>query len=169
MTLSRASALVASLALSSILASSCASTKPPVRPDYTGNDQVSAVSAGQLFGKWLVTSLNPYPGEGDQQTVIEYHSNGTVSGQITLQSEAAAALGSTSLTMSGDWSVDGDIVSHANISMEESSGSAMGALLSKMINSSSRNVAGSANIYELSDNRIVMVGSDGAAMQYIRQ
>lgn len=169
MTISRTTILAISLTLSSILASSCASTKPPPRPDYTGNDQVSAISADQLVGTWLVTPLNPYPGEGDQETVIEYLGNGTVSGQITPQGEGAAALGSTSFTMSGDWSVNGDTVSHANISMEENSGSTMGALLSQIINSSTHNVAGSANVYELSDNRIVMVGSDGAAMQYVRQ
>ena len=161
--------LISALTLSLVLANGCDSTKPPIRPDYEGSDQITSIDTEQLIGTWLVTSLNPYPEEGEQQTVIEYRSDGTVGGQIKLQGEGAAALGSTAFTLSGEWNVDGDTVTHSHITMEESSGSAMGALLSKIVNSSTRNVAGSANVFEMSAERIVMVGTDGAAMQYIRQ
>lgn len=153
----------------SVLITSCASLTPPVRPDYTGSDSVESADPAQFVGKWVVTSLNPYPNEEPQNTVIEYLADGTVVGFIEPKGEGADVLGNMKFQMSGNWQVNGDLISHSNIEMSSTADSQMGALISKIVNNSSKGIAGKANVYELSANRIVMVGTDGAAMEYVRQ
>jgi len=152
-----------------VVTTGCASLQPPVRPDYTGSDTVDKAEPGQFIGKWAVTDLNPYPDAEPQKTTIEYLADGTVIGLVEPQGEGASALGNMKFQMSGNWQLDGDLISHSNIEMSTSADNQMGALISKLVNNSSKGIAGQANIYELSANRIVMVGTDGAAMEYIRQ
>jgi len=150
------------------LATSCASLKPPVRPDYTGADSVDAANVSQLVGAWSVSSLNPYPEEQPQQTIIEYKQDGTVTGMIEPQGESSEVLGNMRFELTGDWTLIGDQVKHSNIEMNTSSDNAMGAMVSKLINNS-KGIAGEGNIYEISANRMVIVGTDGSAMEYIRR
>ena len=152
-----------------VVVTSCASLTPPVRPDYNGRDSVDNANPGQLIGKWVVTDLNPYPDAQPQSTIIEYLADGTVVGLIEPQGDSASALGNMKFQMSGNWQLNGDMMSHSNIEMSSSSDNQMGALISKLVNNSSKGIAGEANIYELSANRIVMVGTDGSAMEYVRQ
>lgn len=156
------------LLAASLTISSCASLTPPVRPDYTGADSVSSAQPSQLVGSWRVTELNPYPDAEPQDTVIEYRADGTVRGEVTPSGETAALMGDIRFEFLGQWSLDGDTVVHEDVTMNTIGGNGMAAMMAKMINSS-ENISGSANIYELSGSRIVMVGEDGNATQYVRQ
>lgn len=156
------------LLATALVVSGCASLTPPVRPDYNGADAVSNAEASQLIGIWQVTELNPYPGSDPQDTTIEYKADGTVRGEVIPGGETAAVLGDTRFEFLGTWTLTGDTVTHKDMQMNTTGGNAMASMMSKMINSR-QNIAGSANIFELSGNRIVMVGDDGNAMQYVRQ
>lgn len=151
-----------------MLLTSCASLTPPVRPDYAGTDSVDAAKASQIIGAWTVSSLNPYPNEEPQGTIIEYRQDGTVLGTIEPQGERTAVLGDMRFELTGEWSLEGDQIRHSNIEMNSTSDNAMGSIVSKLINSK-KGIAGEGNIYELSVNRMVIMGSDGSAMEYIRR
>ncbi len=155
--------------LAAVLAiSGCASMSPPVRPDYTGADSVSSADASQLLGSWRINPLNPYPDAEPQETTVEYMADGTVLGETVPGGESAALLGDTRFQFRGTWSLDGDTVVHKDVQMSTTGGNAMASMMARMI-SSRQNISGSANIYELSANRIVMVGDDGNATEYVRQ
>lgn len=149
---------------------SCASLTPPVRPAYTGADSVSTASSSQLVGVWTVNNLNPYPDAEPQRTTIEYKADGSVLGQVIPEGESAKALGNMTFEMTGNWRLDGDMMTHENMEMnvitedDNKMLNVLGNLFSKK-----NGLSGQANIYELSANRIVMVGSDGGAMEYVRQ
>lgn len=151
-----------------MLLSSCASLTPPTRPNYTGADSVDAANASQIIGAWTVSSLNPYPNEEPQGTIIEYRQDGGLIGTIDPQGEGTAVLGNMRFELTGVWSLEGDQIRHSNIEMNSTSDNAMGSMVSKLINSK-KGIAGEGNIYELSANRMVVMGSDGAAMEYIRR
>ncbi|NND92085.1 MAG: hypothetical protein HKN42_14595 [Granulosicoccus sp.] len=160
-------AAVVSLTIAASLAG-CASMTPPVRPAYTGTDTVNSASKSQLVGIWTVTDLNPYPESGPQSTTIEYREDGTVHGMIIPQGESAEVMGNMRFELDGQWTLTGDTVSHQDIQMNSAGDNPMASLIGKMVNSRP-GISGQANIYELSANRMVMVGSDGAAMEYVRQ
>ncbi len=151
-----------------IILASCASLTPPTRPDYTGSDDVQSAQTQQLVGKWAVSELNPLPQTEPQTTLIEYRSDGTVTGLITPSGEGLEALGNLQFELSGNWTLEADVVTHQNITMSSTRDDTLGSMISNMVNNQ-KGIAGQANIYELSADRIVMVGSDGAAMEYVRQ
>ncbi|ASJ71056.1 hypothetical protein IMCC3135_04715 [Granulosicoccus antarcticus IMCC3135] len=165
----RKSSLVAVLASTMVMAS-CASLKPSERPAYTGADTVSSANPSQLVGLWTMSDLNPYPQAEPQSRTIEYRSDGTLTGQITPEGESAKALGGMTFEMSGRWQLEEDRITHEGLEMKVISDGSnpMASLLGKAF-SQKKNLSGQANIYELSANRIVMVGSDGVAMEYVRQ
>ena len=158
------------LLVSTISLASCASLTPPVRPAYTGADSVSTATQSQLVGVWTVNNLNPYPDSEPQRTTIEYKADGSVLGQVIPEGESAKALGNMTFEMTGNWRLDGDVITHENMEMnvitegENKLMNVLGNMFSKK-----NGLSGQANIYELSANRIVMVGSDGGAMEYVRQ
>lgn len=154
--------------LSASMLSACASLAPPERPGFSGADTVDSAQAAELVGIWAVTDLNPYPDSEPQSTTIEYRDDGTVAGTLVPQGESSEALGNIQFKLTGDWTLDGDTVIHENITMNSTSDSVMGDLIGRVVNNQ-KGISGQANIYELSTDRIVMVGSDGAAMEYIRQ
>ena len=156
------------IATASMLVSGCVSLATPERPAYTGVDQIDSVDSQQLVGIWRVTELNPIPDGVSSVTLIEYKPDGTVSGQIKPNGDdAASSLGA--LSMNGQWSVDNGMISHSEITMTSESNSQFGGLIADMINRSTHDMGGEANIFEVSSNRIVMVGPDGTAMQYDRR
>lgn len=149
---------------------SCASLSPPVRPAYTGADSVSSATQSQLVGVWTVNNLNPYPDSEPQSTTIEYKADGAVLGQIIPEGESANALGNMTFEITGNWHLDGDVITHANMEMNviTDGDNKMMNMLGNMFGKKN-GLSGQANIHELSANRIVMVGSDGGAMEYVRQ
>ena len=147
----------------------CAAFSPPERPAWDGPDLVGDVDPGRLVGVWRVTPLNPYPDQGSQDTVIEYRADGTVVGRIDPgDDESMAAFGDAEFDLSGRWSVvDGSVV-HEDMTMESTSDNPLGKMVSGMINGSRRDFGGRADIRELDADRMVMLGTDGAAMRYDR-
>lgn len=158
------------ISASVLLLAGCASFQQPERPAYTGADTVSSATSSQLIGLWSVSELNPYPQAEPQGRMIEYRTDGTVTGQITPEGESARTLGGMTFKVSGLWHLDQDTITHEGIEVEvDSDGSnAMANLIGKAL-SQKTTISGTANIHELSANRIVMVGSDGVAMEYVRQ
>lgn len=146
--------------------SSCISVSTPTRPAYDGIDSVSSALASQFVGAWRVTDINPSPNATPQETIIEYKSNGKVVGQV--KTNASQAAQNLTYQLTGNWTLEGDTITHSNIRMTSKSDDRVAQLLSAMINSSNQQLGGQANVYQLSDNRIVMVGTDGAAMEYVR-
>ena len=154
----------------SMTVSACVALTPPDRPVYTGPDVVSSIDASQLVGSWVTRELNPFPGEDVQQeSTIEYRDDGSLRGLLIPKTEGATVLGEMKFEITGNWQVDGDTLIHTNIEVNSTSDNAMGAMISQMMNSSARNIAGTANVYEATADRIVMVGEDGAAIEYRRQ
>lgn len=147
----------------------CAAIEPLDRTPYKGADLISTARASQVVGIWQVKALNPTANAQPQQTTIEYRVDGTVSGTVLITNEAQNDPGIGSFRIEGNWSLQGDVLSHTNITMTSLESDALGALLSEMINSSTRDLGDQANIQELSDERMVLLGSDGAAMVYTRQ
>lgn len=157
------------LIVTAIVVSGCSSLKPPVRPDYTGTDQVTMAKPAQLLGTWTVIDLNPYPESDPQSVTIEYKQDGSVHGLIIPQGESAAALGYMKFNLTGFWQLDGDTINHTKLEMESAGdNNQLGSFISKMV-SKHQSVSGQANIFEISESRIVMVGRDGNAMEYTRQ
>ena len=160
---------LAAAALFAALASGCSLT-PPERPAYDGPDLVgSDVDPSSLVGVWRVTSLNPYPDQGEQETVIEYRADGTVVGEIDPSNdESMAVLGDTQFRMTGEWAVADGSVTHENVEMEALSENTFAQLMANMVNGLKRDLGGTADILELESDRIVMLGDDGGAMRYDR-
>ena len=159
---------VTAIILPATILSACASLTPPARPGYSGADTINIAQATQLVGTWAVNDLNPYPNTEPQSTTIEYRDDGTVVGTLIPQGESSDALGNLQFELTGEWTLEGDTVIHQNVTMNSTSDSALGGLIGRVVNNQ-RGISGQANIYELSTNRIVMVGNDGTAMEYIRQ
>lgn len=148
---------------------SCASLSPPKRPDYTGPDQVTTFDASQIIGQWRVTELNPLPDTTPSDTTIEYRADGTAFGVVIPRDQQFTSLGSMKFEMTADWSVEGEQLVHTNYDIAEVSGSEFGALMTQVMKRASGSAKPStANLMELSRDRMIMLGSDGAAMQYDR-
>jgi len=159
---------ISALLLTTILVTACSSLKAPERPVYTGLDNVDNANPSDLVGTWTVRELNPYSGSEPSTTTIEYREDGTVIGIITPEGEGIEALGKMEFELTGNWTLTDDILSHQDMVMNSTNDNAMGSILSNIVNSRPA-ISGEANIYELSEDRIVMVGNDGAAMEYLRQ
>ena len=158
---------IIALLLSATTITGCASLSSPNRPAYTGADNITSAQPEQLVGIWRVTRLNPVSGTEPQPTIIEYRGDGTVVGSTTIDGEGFGATGPLEFVLSGQWTLDADVVIHQNITMSSKDDSPIGSIISNTINNQ-KDISGKANIYELSANRIVMLGSDGDAKEYIR-
>ena len=188
-----APALVPALAAALLVASGCAALAPAERPLWEGRDQVGDVAPERLVGTWRVTPLNPYPDQATQSTVIEYRRDGSVVGQIAPSDdssddsggnsgggsngdssdssgdESATASGEARFEIRGRWTLADGIVSHADLEVRALSDDAMARLVADLINGTERDLAGTADIQQIDAERIVMLGTDGAAVRYERQ
>ena len=136
---------------------------------YSGADAVTTFDAAQLVGVWNITPLNPLEGEGNVKAIIEYRADGTLLGQSEPTGQGTAALGELKFETTGNWAIDGELVAHSNLEIKEVTGNKLAGVLGSIIRNASRNVAAQANIYELTSDRMVMVGTtDGQAMAYDR-
>jgi len=152
----------------SVLISGCATTKTPQRAIYNGVDAIDTVDPQQLVGVWDVTPLNPLDGQLSQSTRIHYKADGSLVGRLEWKDDERAEFGDMTFGVFGTWRIEAGAVVHDDIRMLERSGSEIGDLISSVINNSERNLAGSADIQQLSATRVIMLGTDGAAMQYDR-
>lgn len=149
-----------------VLLAGCASFTASGRPGYQGADLVNSADTADVVGTWNVRDLNPPANAQSQRTIIQYHSDGTVQGDVSIDDDG---FGSISFRLTGNWVLQDDVLTHSNLIMTSLDDSEFGSLLGKMINSASHDLGGSASIYELSEKRMVLVGTDGAAMEYTRQ
>lgn len=155
-----------------MILNSCATNNAPVRAHYVGPDYISSADARCLIGRWLTQELNPIENQPPQETLIEYRSDGTVTGTVSLAlADETQAPGADAfhVLITGTWSLQKDLITHSDIKMESLNDDAVSMLLSEVINNSSHELGGAANIYELSASQMITVGADGVAIQYFRQ
>lgn len=161
MTINRALALVFILSLS---IAGCA-TKAPPRIAYTGADSVGAITSDMLLGNWSVTVLNPHEGEQSGVTDVSYDAGGT----MVMNASPSAPGMEMKLRMTGTWQIQGDLVSQTLETIEDTSGSTLGSLLKPLMAGIKNRATGTANIFEASADRIVLVSTnDGQALEYTR-
>lgn len=156
--------LLAAACTMTIAIAGCAS-KAPVRSAYTGADQVGAVSTNMLIGNWAVRVLNPVDGEDGGVTNVSYSADGNV----IMNANPSGAGVDLALRMTGTWQMQGDTVTQTLESIEETSGSQLGAILTPLLGAMKDRATGSANIYEATPDRVVLVSTDdGQALEYTR-
>lgn len=159
---------LSSVLLPALFLSGCTLLSLPERPVYQGTDSVSIASPDQIIGTWKVVELNPLPNTPAQSTTIEYLANGEVTGYVeTLDNDSELPAGFT-MKLRGEWSLVGDVVTHNNMTMSSTDNSPFSQLLTDAFNSQPK-IESQANIMEIDTNRFVMIGQDGAAMEYTRQ
>lgn len=142
----------------------CAS-KPPVRTAYSGTDNVGEVSADMLIGNWSVRVLNPHDGEQGTVTDANYSADGT----LVMNASTAAQGLDMNLRMTGRWQLQGEMISQTLESIEDTSGSAIGALIKPFLAGMKNRATGTANVFEAQPNRLVLVSNeDGQALEYTR-
>lgn len=146
----------------------CVSATSPERPRYTGLDKINNAKRTQLIGEWSATELNPIANTESQTTFVEYRNDGTVSGTVPASKDSPSSLNELELSLSGNWTLEADVVIHRNMMVQSTDDSELGLLLNRAFENQA-GMSSRANIYEISDNRIVMVGDDGKAVEYTRQ
>ncbi len=154
--------------LAVLFLSGCSAFQPPTRPSYQGIDNVSVATSEQVVGTWRVTELNPFPQTTPQTTTIEYKANGTVIGFVKPFEGDSELPADFTLTLTGDWTLDGDVVVHNNMIMTGPDDSDFSQLVAETLNDQPK-IESRANILEMEPDRMIMIGRDGTAMEYRRQ
>ncbi len=152
-----------SLALTSII-TGCASSGPAESaPPYTGKDQVGAVSKQMFIGKWSGRVLNPVRGQTTNNFTATFSQDGktvyTVDGQSGMNLK---------FQMFGTWTVQGDNIATQLESVREMSGNPLGGMMARMMSGMREQMSGSANVYEATANRLVIVSDHGQAQELTR-
>ena len=70
--------------------------------------------------------------------------------------------------MLGTWTVQGDTIATQLESVREVSGNTLGGLMARMMSGMREKMSGSANVYEATPNRLVIVSDDGQAQELTR-
>ncbi|MBX2885849.1 MAG: hypothetical protein KTR32_38185 [Granulosicoccus sp.] len=154
-----------SLLLLTISLVSCASA-PPKRTPYSGPDKVGAVDPAALVGTWSGRSLNPIEGEQFESAIYTYGEDGSASADIKTSGDNGFPM---ELRVVGRWSAEGEFYNLVTDDVEFiSEVPALVKILAKAITNSFKKSSGPANPYEVSANRIVMVGSTGQAVELTR-
>jgi hypothetical protein len=114
-----------------------------------------------LVGSWSVRILNPLEGEEANQVTAKYNADGSV----VVDSVSTEVGMQMSLRMIGRWSVDGDRITQTLESIEETSGKPINALMRPFMGRLKSRASGTANIYEASANRVVLVSDESGQAQ----
>ena len=160
--------LITFIAITFVL-TACATSSGPSVPPYTGTDQVSDVSADAFIGNWYLTIINPRDGQETNPTTVTYSADGAFTGTISPTGQSASVLGDDTLNMTGTWSTANGLLRHENVEMSSSGNNELASFMASMMNGLSRDVGGTANVYELSAQHMVLVGEDGVATRYDRR
>lgn len=152
-----------SLALTALVAG-CASSGPAESaPPYTGKDQVGAVSKSMIVGKWSGRVLNPVSGQTTNNFTATFSQDGktvyTVDGQSGMNLK---------FQMIGTWTVQGENLATQLESVRELSGNPLGGMMARMMSGMRERMSGSANVYEATANRLVIVSDNGQAQELTR-
>lgn len=105
--------------------------------------------------------LNPLEGEPAQGGIVEYRPDGTVFAQ---HSNDVSGL-DMQIEMDGTWSIEGEMVRATMESIRETSGNPAAKIMIPLLNSMKKTNTGTANILEASENRLVLVATDGGQAQ----
>ncbi len=155
--------LLAGLVAAVVLAG--CSTTPPPRPDYSGADSVAGVSEQMLVGQWQGRVLNPIKGESTEPFQVAYNEDGSV---VLNSKDTQSGLG-LEFEGIGTWSIDGETVIVNLESITETTGSQIGALITRFASVMKDKATGTMNIYEASADRLVIVADDGQAQELVRK
>ena len=154
--------------IASSLISACASfSAPPPRPAYAGVDAVDQVDPADIVGTWKMRVLNPRPDEQLPEQTMTLNADGSAKGSITNLPDMEDS--GLEFESSANWELNGDIVTTSNVSVRELSGNSLGSFMTAIVNTQSKKMSGSANVMEVSANRMVWAWSeDGTVMEYVR-
>jgi len=154
-------------ALLVVFLSACSTTSmnsPPKIEPYAGKDNVGAVNDSMFIGQWTVRQLNPPEGVPQSDSLATISKDGS----IVVISDSAASGVNLKLQMTGTWQASGNMLKTQMESIKEISGNPMGGLLVKMMSSMTADMSGEAEVYEATQNRFVVVGKEGVAVEYTR-
>lgn len=149
-----------------ILMAACTSNTKPPPQDFPDAVTASDVQREDIVGRWTATERNPASGQSARTSIIEYFADGTVKGLMRLAGPTDAQ--ALTFEVTGGWIVNGNVISHNEIKMNSTTDNEAAQRISMLVNSQ-RGISGVARIVELTNERMVMVGTDGVAMEYIRQ
>jgi hypothetical protein len=151
-----------------ILSSSCASMSQPKRSAYAGPDNIGAIKPEMLIGNWRHRQLNPIQGEDTQEVTSTYKANGTAVMNVKPKVAADNPMENIAMEMTGTWSIEGENIIMRLESMRETSGNKIASFMTGILGNMKKKLSGTANIYEASANRIVLVSTDGQAQELTR-
>lgn len=149
----------------------CASLIPsePERPDYLGADEVTTVSPDMLTGLWDVTILNPIEDEANELDQVSFGEDGSYQGQFTVDEEEDGMPEDMTFRVTGRWSVSGEsvVLSDGEVeAVDDEDG--FGQMVTGFINRYMRDTDAELNVYEASEDHLVLVDEDGQARRYDR-
>lgn len=148
------------LPLAMAVALSSCSTTPPARTPYTGADKVQAVSQDMLLGRWNVKVLNPIEGEEVNSAIAHYREDGTVVIEATTNTGVELKM-----EMDGTWQVQGNTVVQQLTEIRETGGDPVAKLMMPLMNAFKDRMGGTADIYEATANRVVLVSAESGQAQ----
>ena len=158
--------LTAAACTAALAACATPSEPPPPAPvTYAGADNVGAIDAAMITGNWTARILNPAYGSEPSPYEISYAPDGSMT--YTMDDTQSGL--KMKLRGEGTWQVRGEEVVAQIESVKDISGSAISGLIARMMTSMKDRMTGSANVYEASADRVVMVGQDGVAVELTRR
>ncbi|MFK7964388.1 MAG: hypothetical protein AB8C46_10545 [Burkholderiaceae bacterium] len=150
--------------LVALLVSACGTTSSPSIEPYAGKDNVGAVNPSMFVGEWNVRLLNPPKGYRPNESRATFSQDGSV---VMVTDDSSSGM-NLKLQLIGRWQATGDTLQMQMESIKETSGNPLGGLIAGMMNSMKERMTGTVNVYEATDNRIVVVGEEGQATEYSR-
>lgn len=137
--------------------SACGTT--PKRTPYSGADQVGEVDSAMLVGKWNISILNPVSGEDSSTITQSFNQDGTWESIVVPPAEQTAQFGDLQYRGHGQWQVNGESVVSKLDGMEETTGNKFGGMMQAIVSALIPKTS-TANVYELSESRIIFVHDD---------
>jgi len=136
------------------LVAACGAT--PKRTPYSGADQIGEVDPALLVGKWSISVLNPIGEENNSTITQSFNQDGTWESIVIPPAEQTEQFGPLQYKGHGVWQVNGESIVSNLDGLEETTGNKLGGMM-KAIASALIPKSSSANVYEISDSRIVLV------------
>lgn len=167
--IARRSTSIILLATSAIFLIGCATTPAKPRERYAGVDAIDTLPPQMVTGKWQVRILNQTEDERESwqntemQSVTIFNEDGTM---LNITKSGPMGL---ELHTSGKWSLSESLLTSAATSTENKSTNPLGAIAAGFLNSFKDNMSGTANVYEASESRLLVVNEEqGVALEYLR-
>lgn len=136
----------------------------PKRPDFSAPDQIQQFDPQAIVGTWNVTALNGLEGEQMDSAVYTYSADGSWL-SVVRHDASGFAMEAKGI---GRWEVRGEEVFVTMDDVELISDNPMAKLIGGMLKSMIEKMAGSANPYEITHERMVWITDDKQALQFDR-